>query len=485
MKHQVYIGIDLGAESGRVMAGLWDGARMGLEELHRFANGPVPLADTLRWNVLALWAEIQNGLRIAGKRFGSEIVSIGVDTWGVDFVLIDNSGEMLGQPYHYRDSRTRGALDRAFRRVPRAGIFAQTGLQFMELNTLYQLIALQESDPALLEAADCLLLMPDFFHWALCGSRAAEFTIASTSQCLHPIRRDWSFDLLERFHIPAKIFPKIVPPGTELGRARPSVRDHTGLADVKVVAPPSHDTASAVAGAPSEHTGKSSWAYISSGTWSLMGVESQSALLSDRVLELNLTNEGGIDGTYRVLKNIAGLWLVQQCRRSFEKQGKHFDYAELTRLAAAAPAIGSTIDTEDARFLNPPDMAAAIQSFCRQTGQPVPETEGAIIRCALESLARKYSAVLAALEEVTGNRIDAIHIVGGGSRNQLLNQLAANACKRPVIAGPVEATVLGNLLVQARANGELGSLSQLRQTVRASAGLERFEPQATAAGAGG
>ncbi len=479
MEHQVYIGIDLGAESGRVMAGLWDGARMRLEELHRFANGPVSLADTLRWNVLALWSEIQNGLRIAAKKFGGAIVSIGVDTWGVDFVLIDKNGEMLGNPHHYRDSRTRGVMDRAFQRAPRAEIFEQTGLQFMELNTLYQLIAVQESNPALLEAADTLLFMPDFFHWALCGSRTAEFTIASTSQCLHPVRRDWSFELLEKFRIPGKMFPKLVPPGTELGVVRQSLRAQTGLGLVKVVAPPSHDTASAVAGTPSAQTGKSNWAYISSGTWSLMGVETRNALLSERVLKLNLTNEGGIDGTYRVLKNIAGLWLVQQCKRSFERQGRHFDYAELTRLAAAAPATGATIDTDDARFLNPPCMAEAIQTFCRERGKPVPETEGAIIRCALESVAVKYSAVLAGLEEAAGNRIDVIHIVGGGSRNQLLNQLAANACRRPVIAGPVEATVLGNLLVQARAQGELSSLSQIRETVRASADVERFDPRST------
>lgn len=480
MKDQVYIGINLGAESGRVMAGLWDGAAMRLEELHRFANVPVNLAGTLRWNVLGLWAEIQTGLQIAAKKFGDAIVSIGVDTWGVDYVLIDKNGELLGQPYHYRDSRTRGGLGRAFQRVPRAEIFAQTGLQFMELNTLYQLIALQESDPALLDAADCLLMIPDFFHWALCGSRTAEFTIASTSQCLHPLRRDWSRDLLEKFNIPPGIFPKVVPPGTELGTVRQSLRDETGLGAVKVIAPPSHDTASAVAATPSANTGKSSWAYISSGTWSLMGVESQCALLSKRVLELNLTNEGGIDGTYRVLKNIAGLWLVQQCKRSFEKQGKAFDYAELTRVAAEAPATGSTIDTEDPRFVNPPCMAAAIQSFCRETGQPVPEGDGAIVRCALESLARRYSSVLAGLEEVSGTRIDAIHIVGGGSRNQLLNQFAASACNRPVIAGPVEATVLGNLLAQARANGELSSLSQIRESVRASVSLEHFEPAASA-----
>jgi rhamnulokinase len=449
---------------------------MGLEELHRFSNGPVPIAGTLRWNILSLWKEIQAGLRIAAKKFGDSIVSIGVDAWGVDFVLLDNKGEMLGLPYHYRDARTRGGLDRAFKRVSRAEIFAQTGLQFMELNTLYQLIALRESDPALLDSAQSLLFIPDFFHWALCGSRLAEFTIASTSQCLHPVKRDWARSLLEKFDLPPRIFPKIAQPGAELGRLLQSVRDETGLGDVAIVAPPAHDTAAAVAAAPSEQTGKSNWAYISSGTWSLMGIESQTPLLSDRVLELNLTNEGGIDDTSRVLKNIAGLWLVQQCKRSFENQGRNFDYAELTRMAAEAPPSKSHIDPDDARFLNPPCMASAIQDYCRETDQPVPEGQGEIVRCALESLARKYSAVMNGLEEVSGNRIDVVHIVGGGSRNDLLNQLAANACKRPVVAGPVEATVLGNLLVQARANREIGSLSEIRQAVRISSDLRHFTP---------
>ena len=382
MNEQVYLGIDLGAESGRVMAGAWNGRQLRVEELHRFSNGPVNIAGSLRWDVLRLWSEIQHGLSIAAKHFGDEVVSVGVDTWGVDFVLLTKSGEMLGQPYHYRDARVNGMFDYAFKRVPRAEIFAQTGLQFMELNTLYQLIALQRASPDLLAAADCLLMMPDFFHWCLCGSRVAEFTDATTSQCLNPTTRDWAFDLLGKFDLPAGIFPKIVPPGTEIGRLRESVSAHTGLGPIKVITPPTHDTASAVAAIQTGNTGKTTWAYISSGTWSLMGVETQNALLSDRVLQLNLTNEGGIDGTFRLLKNIAGLWLVQQCKRTFEARGRNLDYAELARLAEESPSTGVIINPDDPRLAKPPDMPAAIQSLCRETHQPPPQTEGALVRCA-------------------------------------------------------------------------------------------------------
>jgi rhamnulokinase len=476
MSEQVYLGIDLGAESGRVMAGIWNGGAMRVEELHRFPNGPVNVADTLRWDVLRLWTEIQNGLTIAGKRFGNSVVSVGVDTWGVDFVLLTKNGEMLGQPYHYRDVRVAGMFDHAFSIVPRAGIFAQTGLQFMELNTLYQLLALQRSHPELLAAADCLLMMPDFFHWCLCGLRVVEFTNATTSQCLNPIKRDWAFDMLKKFGLPAHIFPKVVPPGTELGVLRESVSQRTGLGRVKVVAPPTHDTASAVAAIPTANTGRSDWAYISSGTWSLMGIETPNAVLSDRVLQLNFTNEGGIDGTFRLLKNINGLWLVQQCKRAFEARGRSFEYAELARLAESETGPHPIIDPDDAHFANPPDMPAAIQAFCRESNQPVPQSEGALVRCALESLAAKYGVVLAGLEELAGNKIDVIHIVGGGSRNPLLNQLAANRCGRRIVAGPVETTALGNVLSQARAAGELKSLADMRQVVRSSSELQVFEP---------
>jgi rhamnulokinase len=476
MAHRVHLAIDLGAESGRVMAGLWNGESLRLEELHRFPNGPVALAGTLRWDVLRLLAEVQNGLSLAGKKYGRNIVSVGADTWGVDFALLSKNGELLGQPFHYRDARTTGMMEKAFEKVPRSEIFAQTGLQFMQLNTLYQLLALKEAHPDVLEAADCLLMMSDFIHWALCGSRAVEFTIGSTSQCLNPVTRNWASGLLKKFGLPARIFPKVIMPGAKLGVLRPSVASPAGLGRVQVIAPPSHDTASAVAGVPTSRTGAADWAYISSGTWSVMGVEMQNASLSARTQELNLTNEGGVDGTYRLSRNIVGLWLVQQCKRAFEARGKKITYAELTRLAAKARPLRSLVDPDDPRFFNLPDMPKTIQDFCRETKQPVPKTTGELVRCAYESLALKYREMLGALEEITGNRIEVIHIVGGGSQIKILNQFTANACERPIIAGPVEATAMGNLLVQVRASGELGSLSEMREAVRHSTQPVRYEP---------
>jgi rhamnulokinase len=474
---RVFLAIDLGAESGRVIAGLWNGKTLGLEEVYRFPNGPVYLAGSLRWDVLRLWAEIQNGLALAAKKYGKSIVSVGADTWGVDFVLLSRNGEMLGQPFHYRDARTNGIMQKAFRKVPRAEIFAQTGLQFMQLNTLFQLLALKHNTPALLDQTDTLLFMPDFIHWALCGSRVAEFTIASTSQCLNPVSRTWAANLLKKFGLPLRIFPKLVPPGTTLGGLRAEMSERVGLGRVNVVAPPAHDTASAVAGVPTVNTGKPNWAYLSSGTWSLMGVEVSKPSLSARTLEMNLTNEGGVDGTYRLLKNIMGLWLVQQCKQAFDSLGQDYDYAQLARLASKAPALRSLVNLDDARFLNPPDMPTAIQAFCRETHQPIPRTQGQLVRCAYESLALKYRQVLACLEELSGNRLEVIHVVGGGSKSEMLNQFTADACQRPVLAGPVEATAMGNLLVQARASGELSSLAEMRSVVRASSGVKVFEPR--------
>jgi rhamnulokinase len=476
MASRAYLAIDLGAESGRIIAGLWNGKKLRLEEVHRFPNGPVNLADTLRWDVLRLWSEIQNGLALAAKKYGKYIVSVGADTWGVDFVLLSRRGEMLGQPFHYRDARTNGMMEKAFRKVPRAEIFAHTGLQFMQLNTLFQLLAVKQNTPELLEQTDTLLFMPDFIHWALCGSKVAEFTIASTSQCLNPVNRTWAGGLLKRFGLPARIFPKLVTPGANLGRLRKGVAERSGLPGVNVVAPPAHDTGSAVAGVPTANSGKANWAYLSSGTWSLMGVELDKASLSPRTLELNLTNEGGLDGTYRLLKNIMGLWLVQQCKRSFDSRGKVLDYAHLARLAAKAPPLRSLVNVDDPRFLNPPDMPKAIQDFCRETGQPIPKGEGDLVRCAYESLALKYRQALGCLEELAGGRIEIIHIVGGGSQSDILNQFTADACQRPVVAGPVEATAMGNLLVQARSSGELKSLAEIRTVVSASSAVKRYEP---------
>lgn len=476
MVHHCYLGVDLGAESGRVMAGLFDGSKIVLEELHRFPNGPVAVGGTLRWDVLRLWSEIKTGLA-AAQKYGKNIASVGVDTWGVDYVLLSKNNEIVGQPYHYRDARTRGILDYAFQRVPRADIFAETGLQFLELNTLYQLLAVQKNSPELLSIADCILLMPDFFHWCLSGARVCEFTEATTSQCLHPLKKNWSYDLLKRFDLPTNIFPEVVPPGTKIGTLLESVAGETGLGNIDVVAPAAHDTGSAVAAVPTEKTGQPNWAYISSGTWSLVGVEVNAAILNDTVLQLNFTNEGGVDGTYRFLKNIMGLWLVQRSKRAFEQRGVNLSYDELAKLAEKAKPFRSLVNPDDQRFLNPPDMTEAIAAFCRETGQPAPESEGQFVRCALESLALKYDQVLNSIEKLTDCPIEVIHIVGGGTQNRLLNQLTADACNKPVITGPVEATVLGNLLVQARTAKEIGSLSDIRSIVRASTDMERYEPQ--------
>jgi rhamnulokinase len=477
MAEKCFLGIDLGGESGRVMAGLWDGNRMQLEEVHRFPNGGVALGDSLRWDVLRLWSEIESGLALAAKRFRSAIVSVGADTWGVDFVLLSKSGELLGQPRHYRDARIPAGAKRMLQRVSREEIWSASGIQFMLINTLPQLVAVREHNPELLEAADCFLMIPDFIHWCLCGAKSVEFTNATTTQFFHPTERRWSSELLGKLDIPVAMLPPVVQPGTHLGEVNEAVARRAGLGHVRTIAPATHDTGSAVVAVPTTRTGRADWAYLSSGTWSLLGMELPAPILSRRAFELNVTNEGGVDGTYRLLKNIMGLWLVQQCRRAFEKAGGTTDYTELVRLAETAQAFRSLVDPDDLRFLAPSDMPQAIAGFCRESGQSVPEMEGQFIRCALESLALKYAVVLGWLEEMAGSRVEVIHVVGGGARNALLNQFTANACGRMVLAGPVEATVIGNLLVQARATGELHSLEDIRQISAASAAMQEFSPQ--------
>jgi rhamnulokinase len=477
MAERCYLAVDLGAESGRVIAGLFDGNRLRLEELHRFTNGPVPVAGTLRWDLLALWRGVEEGLAKGAHAYGNRAESVGVDTWGVDYVLFGPGDEMLGLPYNYRDPRTNGVMERAFSHVPRRDIFSATGLQFMTINTLYQLIAMQQANPDLLAQARRFLMIPDVFHWLLSGSQVVEFTNATTSQCLDATTRTWAVDMLQRFQIPTGMFPQVVDPGTRLGTLRADVATRTSLPRLAVVAPATHDTGSAVAAIPTEHTGTAEWAYISSGTWSLMGLELPHATLSPRALELNVTNEGGIDGTWRLLKNIMGLWLVQECRRSFERSGRPLDYAEITRMAQAAEPFRSLIDPDDTSFLKPDDMPTAIRTWCRSSGQVEPRNEGELVRCALESLALKYRLVLGWLEELSGTPVKVVHIVGGGCQNELLNQFTADACGRPVVAGPVEATALGNVLVQARASGAVGSLAEMRAVVRQSTVLRTYEPR--------
>ena len=486
---KVYLAVDLGASNGRVVAGLFDGRRLALEEVYRFDNGGVEAAGHMYWDVLRLWGDVVAGLRAAQSRYGGRVASVGVDTWGVDFALLGRGDELLGNPLHYRDRHTAGILDRAYKIVPREEIFAESGLQFMEFNSLYQLLAMKLAGSPVLDAAESMLLMPDLFHWLLTGEKSNEMTDASTTQFYNPRTRDWSRGLLERFGLPTHILGKLTPPGTRLGRLRKSVAEETGLSDVEVVLPGTHDTASAVMAVPvdaasTSSTGKAAkptWCYISSGTWSLMGVEVPEPVISDTCYRLNFTNEGGVGGTTRLLKNIAGMWLVQECRRIWQQAGRTFEWDELVSLAERSPPHGPLINPDDARFVAPRDMPAAMVEYLRQNGQSAPQSEGAFVRCAFESLALRYRMVLTWLEQLVEGPIDTIHIVGGGAHNRLLCQMAADATGRRVVAGPTEATAIGNLMMQAVAAGDVGSIAEARQVIRDSFDVQSYEPRDSSA----
>lgn len=478
-RERVYLAVDLGASSGRVVAGSFNGENLVLHEVHRFDNGPVTAVGRMHWDLLALWNQIQIGLAAAASRFGAGVASIGVDTWGVDFALLARGDELLGNPLHYRDRRTAGILEKAFAVVPREAIFAETGLQFMEFNTLYQLWSMKQANSPLLDVAERLLMIPDVFHWLLTGEKSNELTNATTTQFFDPLRGDWATRLLDRLGIPTRILGPVTQPGTRLGPLLPDVADRARLARVDVVLPGTHDTASAVmavpaASPPSQHP---DWCYISSGTWSLMGAEVPSAVINDRCRELNFTNEGGVGGTTRLLKNIAGLWLVQECRRVWKESGQDHAWDDLVRLSECAPPLVSLIQPDDARFVAPRDMPAEIREFCLASGQRAPENHGAVVRCALESLALRYRQVLEWLEQLTESRIETIHVVGGGAKNRLLCQMTADACQRTVVAGPVEATAIGNLMMQAVARGDLGSIKDARAVIRRSFDVDRHEPR--------
>jgi rhamnulokinase len=474
-----FLALDLGAESGRAMLGQFDGQRLQLSEAHRFANGPVRLPSGLHWDVLRLWSEITCGIALAAQECEGELASVGLDTWGVDFGLLDRSGALLGNPYHYRDSRTDGMVDEAFRRVSREEIFQQTGIQFMQLNSLYQLLSMVVSESPLLEITETFLTMPDLFNYWFTGRKVCEFSNATTTQCYDPRAGDWAKLMLEKLGIPTHIFPEIVPPGTVLSDMLPEVAKEVGTtvptgASVSVIAPACHDTGSAVAAVPAAGA---DFAYISSGTWSLMGAELTEPVINADSLAYNFTNEGGVGGTFRFLKNVSGLWLVQESRRTWMGQGESLSYDELTQMAAEAQPLRAIIDPDDGDFLKPGDMPARIRAFCERTGQPVPEEKGAIVRCALESLALKYRWTLERLEEMLGRRLGPIHIIGGGTQNRLLNQLAADATGRRVVTGPIEATAIGNVLVQMMALGHIASLAEGRQIVCDSFDVETYEPQ--------
>jgi rhamnulokinase len=478
-----YLALDLGAESGRGMLGRFDGEKLALEEVHRFPNGPVWMLDSLHWDVPRLFAEMKVALGKAASGHPG-LDGVGVDTWGVDFGLVGRGDTLLGNPVHYRDPRTEGVMNAAFGLVPRERIYEITGLQFLTINTVYQLLALKMRGSPLLEVAETLLMIPDLFGWLLTGRRAGERTDASTTQLLDPVAGTWSDELCQGLGLPRSILPDLIEPGTELGPLRKSVLDELRIATpLTVIVPGTHDTASAVAAVPTKGTGTNppDWCYISSGTWSLLGVEIPRPVINEATLSGNFTNEGGVVGTTRLLKNIMGLWLVQECRRTWARAGKEYSYDELIARAKAARPFVTLVEPDDATFLAPGDMPARLAAFATRTGQPVPTDEGAFVRCALESLALKYRWTIRRIEQILGTKIKTVHVVGGGARNALLCQFTADACGIPVHAGPVEATAAGNVLLQAMARGRISSLADARAIVAASFPVDTYEPQDVAA----
>src|ERR1700730_2583514 len=468
-----YIACDLGAESGRVMLGRLEHGLLTLEEMHRFPSPAVRVLGSLRWDVLHIFEELKTGLRQVAARQVA-VKSLSVDSWGVDYVLINSVHPMLSPPFHYRDARTESTYERVRQQLGSELIFAETGIQFMTINTIYHLVSDLEKSPGLLEVADCFLTIGDYFNYLFSGMPKVDESNASTTQLYNPRTRSWSKVLIERCGFPPKIFPQLVPPGTALGPLLPEVAADTGLHEVQVVATCSHDTGAAVAAVPAQQG--EDWAYLSSGTWSLLGLELPQPLISEKVRERNFTNEAGYGGTTRFLKNIVGLWILQESRREWARQGRELDYATLTREAENAEPFRSLIDPRATQFLKPDDMPQKIAAFCLETGQPAPETPGQFVRCIFESLALLYRVTSEELEQLTGRTIRRLHIVGGGSQSGLLNQFAASATGRQVVAGPAEATAIGNVLLQAIALGHLGSLAVVRQAVRDSFALQPCEP---------
>jgi sugar (pentulose or hexulose) kinase len=456
------IAVDLGAESGRVMVVRFDGQCLDQTEIHRFPNTSATIQGTIYWDVLRLWNEITQGIEAA--KDGA--ASVGVDTWGVDFAFLDRQGKLLANPVHYRDSRTDGMLDWVFERVPRRTVFERTGIQFMALNTLYQLASLSASNSPLLEMADTYLTFPDLLHYWLSGSKVCEFTHVTTSQIYNPRAGNWDFETLREIGVPTGMFPEIVPPGTRRG-------EYQGI---PVISPASHDTASAVVAVP---TTTANYAYLSSGTWSLLGLELDHPVIDDASYAANVTNEGGVNGTYRFLKNVVGLWLVQQSRAMWRSEGTEYSYDDLTRIAVDAEPFRSFIDPDDMLFNLPGDMPGRIREFCRTTGQPIPETHGQIVRTVYESLALKYRYALDNLLRLSGKTVDRLHIIGGGARNALLCQMTADSIGRDVIAGPYEATALGNGIMQLIALGEIGSVAEARAILSRSVEPVHYTPKHT------
>ncbi|NMO97812.1 rhamnulokinase [Paenibacillus lemnae] len=466
------IAFDLGASSGRALLGRLDHGVMSVEEIHRFSNDPVRVSNRLHWDVLRLFHEIKQGLLSGKQKFGTP-GSIGIDSWAVDFGLIGQDGELQRNPYHYRDIHTDGIMEEVLESIPAAEIFSKTGIQFLPFNTIYQLAALRKYQPELLNSASRFLMIPDLMRYFLTGEQLGEFSNATTTQLYNPIQAQWDQDLLQRLNLPSGICPPVLHPGEEAGRLRASIREELGLDDIPFYTVTEHDTGSAVVAVPALER---DFAYLSCGTWSLMGTEVEQPVMHDQARELNFTNEGGAYGTFRLLKNIMGLWILQESRRSWEKKGLLYSFPELVNMAEEAAAFRTLIDPDDDLFLPPGDMPARIQDYAAKTSQPVPQTPGEITRCILESLALKYRMVLGHTEMLSGRSFRGLHMVGGGIQNEVLCQWTANAIGKPVWAGPAEGSAIGNLAVQFIARGELSGITEARQVIRQSFGVKVFEP---------
>ncbi|NOZ60721.1 MAG: rhamnulokinase [Calditrichaeota bacterium] len=474
MAANYYLAFDFGASSGRAIIGKIENDKISLEEIHRFPNGPIQILGHLYWDFPYLFNELKKGITLAVKKGFPDLQGMGIDTWGVDFGLISKDNQLIGNPFCYRDSRTDGMLERALAKMPKEKIYEITGIQFMQFNSLFQLFSMVETGNHLLNIADKLLFMPDLFNFFLTGEKLNEYTIASTSQLLNAKEKNWAGDIFSGIGLPEKLFSPIIQPGTMIGDVLPEIKQETGIKRLEVIAPATHDTASAVVAVPAL-TGN--WAYLSSGTWSLMGIEADAPIISDDSMRFNFTNEGGVNGKIRFLRNVMGLWLLQRCMFQWELDGKKVSYKEMDSLVETAQPFRSIINPDDAIFLNPPEMTKAIQEFCERSDQPVPRTRGEILRTIFESLALKYRFIMDVVNSVHDKKIDRLHIVGGGSQNQILNQFTANALGIPVIAGPAEATALGNIVVQAIAKKELNSVEEGRELIANSFELKEFTPE--------
>jgi len=470
-----YIAVDLGAESGRVMLGSVSVDKLALEEVHRFSNGPIEEAGTLRWDFERLLSEVKTGIGKAVKQAGGDISGIGVDSWGVDFGLLDADGKLIEKPYHYRDSRTNAMMDKAFELMGKRKIYESTGIQFMQLNSLYQVLAMRLANSDALAKTKQLIFIGDLFSYFLCGQAFGEYSLASTSQMMDMKTGQWSKAIFDELSLPIDIMPDIVETGTVVGQLTETIAQELGCSRIPVIATASHDTASAVAAVPAEQN--NNWAYLSSGTWSLMGVEVSRAIVNDKTFQYEFTNEGGVENTIRLLKNIMGLWLMQECRRQWQREGVELSYPEMTEMAKKAEPFARHIDVDCRGFLAPGDMPERINSYLAETGQRTIDDKGQMMRVILESLALKYRVVMERLEDITGQTIECLHIVGGGIQNELLCQFTANAIGKKVVAGPIEATASGNLLIQAKAAGQIKTLTELRKIVRNSFELKEYQPQ--------